>query len=197
LKDVYAILGLSRDSSEQELRSRYEELRAKYGEQRFMHGDEGNEGARKLMELEEAWFIISADLEKAKAAKEFGGDYGQIESLIKDGRFDDAQRILDEIKVRTAEWHYYQSIIFYKREWLVESRAQLAMAVSMDPNNRKYADALERLDNLMANPKADHSSFDGAGRGTAYRQDTTGADTLCRCCQIYCCLDCLCSLCCR
>lgn len=196
LKDAYEILGLTRDSSEQELKARYEELRAKYSEERFLPGDTGNEGARKLMELEDAWIIIFADLEKIRIAREFGGDFGQIESLIKEGKYDEAQRIMDEVKVRTAEWHYYQSIIYYKREWLRESRAQLAMAVSMDPNNAKYSEALNRLDSLMANPKADQTAFDGAGRGTAYRQDAGAADSLCRCCQIYCCLECLCQICC-
>lgn len=197
MKDAYEILGLSRDSSEAELKQRYEELRAKYGEERFLSGDAGNEGARKLMELENAWAIISADLEKSRNYSQFGGDYGYIESIIKEGKYDEAQRLMDEVKVRTAEWHYYQSIIFYKREWLRESRAQLAMAVSMDPGNAKYTEALNKLDAVMANPKAEQSSFNGAGRGTAYNQNTDPADSLCRCCQIYCCMECLCQLCCR
>lgn len=197
LRDSYEVLGLSRNSSEQELRTRYEELRARYGEERFLFGDAGNEGARKLMELEDAWILISSDLEKARVSSQFGGDYGQIDNLIKSGRYDEAQRLMDEIKVRTAEWHYYQSIIYYKREWLRESRAQLAMAVSMDPGNAKYSEALNRLDSVMANPKADQTGFNGAGRGTAYRQDQSAADSLCRCCQIYCCMECLCQLCCR
>ncbi len=196
MKDAYEILGLGKDSDEQALKSRYEELKKIYSEERFLPGDKGNEAARKLMELEDAWAIISADLQKRKYSFEGTGDYAQVDSLIKSGNLDQAQTIMDEVRVRTAEWHYYQSIIYYKREWMSESRAQLAMAVKMDPNNKKYSEALDRMDKVMANPKADQSSFNAAGAQYNHQQ-ADATSTLCRCCQIYCCLDCLCSICCR
>lgn len=196
MKDAYEILGLSKDSDEETLKSRYEELKKKYSEERFLPGDAGNEAARKLMELEEAWSFISADLKKRKFSEEGLGDFSEVDKLIKSGKLDEAQKIMDEFKMRTAEWHYYQSIIYYKREWMAESRAQLAMAVKMDPNNKKYFEALERMDKVMANPKVDPSSFNSSG-AHYNNQQADAASALCRCCQIYCCLDCLCSLCCR
>ena len=55
MKDPYAVLGLTQDAAPELIKQKYAELRALYGEQRFLAGEEGNEGARKLQELEEAW----------------------------------------------------------------------------------------------------------------------------------------------
>ena len=67
INDPYKVLDLPEDSGEELLKARYEELKAKYSEQRFASGEEGNEGANKLMELEEAWRMISEQLEKSRA----------------------------------------------------------------------------------------------------------------------------------
>ena len=39
--------------------------------------------------------------------------------------------------VREGEWHYFQSIVYYKREWLTESKKQLESAVECDHGNQK------------------------------------------------------------
>ena len=67
MKDPYSVLGLPAETPEEELRARYEALKAEYGEQRFKSGAEGNEGARKLSELESAWAMISAEFDKKEA----------------------------------------------------------------------------------------------------------------------------------
>ena len=87
MKDPYSVLGLTPDASEEELKAKYEALKAEYGEQRFKAGEEGNEGAKKLTELEAAWSLISSDLSKKEAKEKFGdGDYGEIDDLIKRAR---------------------------------------------------------------------------------------------------------------
>lgn len=201
MKDPYSILGLTPEADEEELKARYEELKAQYGEQRFKSGAEGNEGARKLSELESAWVLISADLEKKKDKREFGdGDYGAIDNLIKQGSYDDAQARLDAISDRTAQWHYLQSIIYYKREWLSDSRKQLAIAVSMEPNNSTYKTALDKLDLVMGNPNADARTM-GADPNMPppqpqQQQDgqMCGGNALSNCCLAYCITDCCCSM---
>ena len=59
MKNPYEVLGLSKDAAESELKERYESLAAKYREDRFLPGEEGNEAAFKLNELEDAWREIS------------------------------------------------------------------------------------------------------------------------------------------
>lgn len=204
MKDPYSELGLSPEASEDELRAKYEELKAIYGEQRFKSGAEGNEGARKLSDLESAWAMISADLDKKRAEQNFGdGDYGYIDDLIKKGKYDEAQGHLDAITDRSAKWHYLQSIIFYKRDWLSDSRKQLALAVEMDPGNEKYKSALNKLDLVMGNPQADPHTI--GVDPTVMQQDPPptqsqpdgqicGGNTMSNCCLAYCLTDCCCNM---
>lgn len=193
MKDPYAVLGLSADATEEELKQKYDALKAEYGEQRFKAGEEGNEGARKLSELESAWSMICSDLEKRAAKEKFGdADYGAIDDMIKKGEYDNAQARLDAIGDRTAQWHYLQSIVYYKREWLSDSRKQLELAVEMDPSNEKYKTALEKLDMVIGNPNVDPVSL--SPDGDAPSGQACGGNALSNCCLAYCLADCCCSM---
>jgi|GEM_PF-4706495 len=79
-------------------------------------------------------------------------DFTNIEALIKDGEFAKAQSELDNITLRNGAWHYYQSIIYYKRNWLFESQNHLNIAISLDPENFKYQESMTRLSSLLSNP---------------------------------------------
>ena len=167
MRDPYEVLGMSRDSDPDALRARYNELKAKYGEQRFQDGEVGNEGARLLSELESAWAVIEEDIKKIERRNAFGGDYGVIENLIKSGSYDEAQAVLDSVPERDGKWHYYQSIIFYKRDWLSESRAQLVLALQLDPGNARYRESLRKIDMVMGNAGVDPQSV-GTDRNGPY-----------------------------
>lgn len=201
MKDYYAVLGLSRDADPELLKSKYDELHAIYSEQRFKSGEEGNDGARKLQELEEAWVVISANLESAEKSAAFGGDYGQVDELIRQGKYNEAQDILDSVKDRNGEWHYMQAIVFYKREWLTEAKTQLEMALKDDPNNEKYRSSLDKLKISMQNPYQNGQTRDN--NQNAYNgqvddvpppmQADSMSNCLSSCCCAYCLTDCLCN----
>ncbi len=205
MKDPYAVLGLGNDADPELLKARYNELHALYAEQRFKAGEEGNEGARKLQELEEAWVTISANIESNAASEKFGGDYGQVDRLIRDGKYNEAQDILDSITDRKGEWHYMQAIVFYKREWLTEAKTQLEMALRDDPNNDKYRTSLDKLNLTIKNPNAQvFAQPQQPNQGGQYGdpnyngqpqpdQANDMANCLSSCCCAYCLTDCLCS----
>ncbi len=204
MKDPYGVLGLDRNSDPELLKAKYKELHDLFSEQRFKSGEEGNEGARKLQELEEAWVLISANIEK-DARSSFNGDYGQVDSLIRAGKYNEAQDILDSITERKGEWHYMQAIVFYKREWLTEAKTQLEMALQDDPNNIKYKNSLEKLKITISGgtpemppPSASFEPYNGGGYsqsngGSPQQQADNMANCLSSCCCAYCLTDCLCS----
>lgn len=204
MKDPYAVLGVDRNADKDLIKARYDELHALYSEQRFKSGEEGNEGARKLQELEEAWVLVSANLDKADSVNAFGGDYGQIDSLIRNGKYNEAQDMLDSISERKGEWHYMQAIVFYKREWLTEAKTQLEMALQDDPNNAKYRSSLDKLKMSMAGggPQPQQQSpvmnnqgnYNGSNMGGDLPpQADNAANCLSSCCCAYCLTDCLCN----
>ena len=205
MKNPYEILGLTPDASEEELRARYEQLVAKYKDERFLPGEAGNQAAEKLNDVEDAWREIMRDIE----ARKYSNDYDRIAALIKQKNYNAAQDALDAIADRGAQWHFYQSLVYYYREWLTECRKHLTMAIDLDPNNEKYRTALSRLDTVMGNGKADPKnvhSQSGDDIDMARQQTQNGSDDIYRgnalsnCCTTYClasmCCDTL-SCCCR
>jgi len=152
MDENYNILGLKRGATREQVEAAYSKIRAKLREDRFLDGEAGNEAARKLTMLEQAYSEIMFELGRTEAKTTYGNDLGEIDQLIRQGNYDQAQNMLDNVVDRSAEWHYLQSIIFYKRNWFLESRKQLQNAINLDPGNQKYRTAMHRLESVMAAP---------------------------------------------
>ena len=198
MKDPYGVLGLDRNATPEVLKAKYDELHAIYSEQRFKSGEEGNEGARKLQELEEAWIVICANIDHAESESAWHGDYGEVDELIRRGKYNEAQDILDGISDRIGEWHYMQAIVFYKREWLSESKTQLEMALREDPNNKKYRASLDKLEMAMKGGSSSGDRPHTAEPPPTYveqpqSQPADMSNCLSTCCCAYCLTDCLCN----
>lgn len=157
----------------------------------------GEEAADKLEKLERAY----SEIKRARSEyNSYGGDaeqaYAAIEEVIKNGDVNKAQEMLDNLTPRTAEWHYLQSIVFYKKNWFLESKKQLEFALSLDPQNMKYKNSLEKLNKILASnavpPEQMRSTSAPAGNG--YSAGPAGNGT----CTGSCCGDvCLANLCCE
>ena len=168
MKDLYEIFGLTSDCTDEELAAKYSELKAKYGEERFAEGEKGNEAARKLTELESAYQEISSlRQEQASSVKSDSGLYKDVEEAIKSGNLSAAQDKLDSFNERGAEWHYLQSVLFYKKNWLNESKKQLEIAMQMDPNNEKYKTSYDKLVKKISSDSDKNFSSYSSGKETA------------------------------
>lgn len=150
--NAYEILGLTSSATRDEIDARYKELRDKYQRDRFLPGEEGEEASEKLQQIEVAYRDILAMAEEQKQTSDCvnDDDYAAVQQLISEGKLDEAQAKLDERESRDAEWHYVQSILFYKRNWFLESKKQLELACQMDPNNERYTQSLEKLTKILA-----------------------------------------------
>lgn len=171
-KNPYIILQTYESASESEIDFAYNRLKAQYSEDRFLPGDAGAAAARNLTELEEAYREAKQKFDIKRSEQDYGSLYGVIEDIIKQNKTNEAQQKLDEIVDRNAEWHYLQSIVFYKKSWYNESKNQLEMSVSMDPTNAKYKDALNRL-NVFLNGQATNAKTNTQGNNSQdsnYRQ---------------------------
>lgn len=151
MENLYEILGVSSTASDEELESAYRKLREKYGEERFQNGPAGEEAAGKLEAVENAYReIVRARTEYNNHNGNSEQAYAAVEEVIKNGDVNKAQDMLDNLTPRTAEWHYLQSIIYYKKNWFLESKKQLEFALSLDPDNIKYKNSLEKLNKILA-----------------------------------------------
>ena len=193
-RDPFEVLGLTPDASIDDVNTAYNKLRAKYSEERFSVGEKGNQAARNLTELEEANAELKRIFARASSQNMYGSSLGDIDTLIRLGKYPEAQARLDETDTRTAEWHYLQSIVFYKREWLSESKVQLKMALNLEPYNPKYQSALQKLELVIGNPLTKPETLGQVNYGQGFDGDyeRRPMDSLLTCCAINCCIQCCC-----
>lgn len=198
MQEYYEILGLSVNATDEEIENAYKTLKNKYSRERFLEGEEGNIAARNLTRLETAYEEIknSRAFEKTDEDR---GDYAEITRLIKEGKLDVAQGKLDVSSERSAEWHYLQSVIFYKKNWVNESKKQLEIALSLEPDNAKYKNSYEKLKGKMQYAEKQFHSGN-ANYSTAAGRGQMGGDecgSMADCCATWCCMNMLCNGCCR
>ncbi len=201
MQEYYKILGLSQGASEEEVENAYKELKAKYSKERFLEGEAGNEAAKNLTKLETAYAEIKASFKSDVKDSFFNGSLDRAEKLLKEGRINEAQAELDNATDRDAEWHYLQSVIFYKKNWFNESKKQLEIAMDIDPKNSKYSDAYTKLKQKMEfTERQFYSGNQGYANNGAGQQRQMGAEGTNDCltfCATWCCMDMMCSMCCR
>ncbi len=204
MQEYYKILNVSEDATIEEIETAYKQLKAKYSKDRFLEGVEGNQAARNLTKLETAYHEIMANKRKVNDnASENVIDFSDVELAIKNGDIASAQQKLDDIIDRNAEWHYLQSVVFYKKNWTNESRKQLEIALNMDPHNAKYADAYTKLKQKMAyNDRQFYSGnantqYDNSQTNNNQQMGASDSNNCLTFCATWCCMDMLCSLCCR
>lgn len=207
LEHYYMILNCNENSSDEDLRREYETLKKKYSEERFLEGEAGNYAAKKLTEVETAYNEI---MNSRKENKERSGNlFEEVEKAIRDGDLQASQRLLDAFDERNAEWHYLQSVVFYKKNWKNESKKQLEIAMSMNSDEKKYKDAYNTLVEGMnaennANNSANNQQNGNAGANDWNHSGNMGYDErqmggmscMDTCCQIVACnalLNCCCN----
>jgi len=225
LKKACEILKINENATKEEALSSYEAQKAELNTLRLEPGNVGNNAAKKLDLLDEAYneFISKTEGEYRRYDAQDNVEYNhtdknqngscdncqegsatyfeKIEQAIKNNDLETAQAMLDDLNERDAEWHYLQSIIYYKKSWFVESKKQLEMCVNMEPNNVKYQDSLNKLNKIMASKRVSPdkmSSNDNsrpvydttpAGNGTCTGSccgDICLANMCCDCCQCFC-----------
>lgn len=161
-KKYYDILGASEEMSDGQISERYEALKKKYSEDRFLEGEAGNEAAKMLNKIDVAYNEIMTERRESRTAGKTNSSYTQVDQLIREGKFAEAQAALDDFNERPAEWHYLQSVVFYRKNWMNESKKQLEIAIQMDPNNEKYKTAYAKLKEKIEYDKRKAENPEGA-----------------------------------
>lgn len=203
MREYYKILGVNEDASIEEIDKAYKALKDQYSKDRFLEGEAGNLAAKNLTKLETAYQEIIASKNNIKESGEEKVDnYIEIEQLIKKGDINGAQAKLDDVSERTAEWHYLQSVVFYKKNWVNESKKQLEIAMNMEPYNDKYSQAYTKLKQKMAFNDRQYQSGN-ANYNNNYNNNTQrqmgGSDSndCLNFCTTWCCMNMLCNMCCN
>ncbi len=200
IKDSYDVLGIDEYATDREVSEAYFALRKKYQEERFYEGEAGNEAAKKLTEVDNAYDEIT------KYRREHGTGsnaelYKKVDAAIKAADYKEAQEILDSFDERGAEWHYLQAVVYYKKGWTNESKKQLELALNLDPDNAKYKETYNRmLESIKStSTSSTNTSWNRSGSGnytntqdtSTYDEPQMGGDS----CTEFCCRMAICNMC--
>ncbi len=212
------ILGLPEDATREDVEKAYQELRDRYLEERFMDGEVGNNAAKMLTKIDTAYAELSREWNENP--EDGGITFAQVEDLIKQGNLAEAQRVLDQFNERGGQWHYLQSVVFYRKNWINESKKQLEIAIQLEPDNTKYRDTYKKLNDKIArdtqqanaraqqqqqapdpNQQQNQSAYTGQNMNSGGGDDSQMGGNCCssclECCYTYLCISCLCNGCCR
>ena len=202
IDDPYKILGVSPNASDEEIKQAYRRLAKQYHPDRNP-GDE--EAAKKMQQINAAYEQIKNPPQSGSYGgysqyDPFGGfggyqqqGYGSGDTgdnyqkaamnYIRFGRFQEALNALNNSSDRNARWYYLSALANDGLGNQVTAMEHIRKAVSMEPENPEYLDALSRMENGGS-----------AYRRTAgnYRGFTLGADPCSRLClcwliNVFCC----------
>lgn len=197
MNDPYSVLGVSPDSTDEQIKNAYREKARKYQESDYANGPLSGIAAKKMQELDDAYDNIIAQRRAngySSASYSSGGydntsnsytqpTYGEIREKIRRNDIDSAQDMLNNIPEmsRIAEWYYLQGMIQQKKGWVSAAFENYERAYRMDGSNPEYAQAYQSLNNQR-----------NGGYRTANGRRSDSDCGFCNICQGLICADCCC-----
>ena len=207
IEDPYKVLGVSPNASDEEIKRAYRALAKKYHPDRNP-GDE--EAAKKMQQINAAYEQIK-NPGAAQQGQGYGG-YSQYDpfgfggfggyqqrsytdsdsgdnyqkaamNYIRFGRYQEALNALNNSSERNARWYYLSALANHGLGNQVTALEHIRRAVSMEPDNQEYIDALNRIEYGGAAYRQQAGNF----RGFEMRSNPCMNLCLCYLFQMLCC----------
>lgn len=176
MKDPYEVLGVSPSASDEEVKRAYRELARKYHPDNYVDNPLADLASEKMKDINEAYDTITRNragggsyqhqtqnrqaYQNASYYSARNPAYARIRQLIQQGDLDAADSMLRQMQDSDAEWYYLCGMIAYLRGWMDEARRNFQTAVSMEPGNPEYQQAMRNV----------------TGGGNMYRQSYYGSN---------------------
>ncbi len=189
MRDPYKVLGVTPDTSEDEIKKAYRALAKKYHPDNYANTEFSDIAGEKMKEINEAYDQILQ--ERAGVGSSYQGasqgyaepQNARVRQLIAAGRLAEAEVILDGESQRGAEWYYLKGLCAMYRRAYNDAAANFRQAHTLDPNNGEYAAMYRRFQGAQQN----YGSFGP--------QTGSGECSACDICSHLICLDCMCECC--
>ena len=152
MNDPYSVLGVSQNAPDTEIKKAYRELVRKYHPDNYHNNPLSDLAQEKMKEINEAYNNILR-------MREGGGNYrpgrgfsgsasggtpegAKVRAAINAGDLRLAEELLRTFSTRNAEWNFLMGSVCYRKGWLEDAMQYFQTAVSMEPGNSEYRQAL-------------------------------------------------------
>lgn len=175
--DPYAVLGLTRNATDEEIKKAYRSLSRKYHPDANVNNPHKEQAEEKFKEIQQAYQQIMYEKEHGTSGygQPGGGTYGGFgdffggfgyeqpgrsreqdsesvykraaENYIRSGHYREALNVLNSISGRDAYWHYLNAIANSGIGNNVAAMESAQRAVAMEPGNQQYQQLYAQLQN--------------------------------------------------
>jgi len=171
MTNPYAVLGVTRDASEEEIKKAYRALSRKYHPDSNINNPNAKEAEQKFKEIQVAYDQIQKGDDGGQAANGYGDfsgfggfggfggftGYGQqrqaqesiniqaVKNYISNGYFKEAMNVLNTISNQDAQWYYYSAICHAGLGNEAMAIEHSKRATMMDQNNFQYRELYRKL----------------------------------------------------
>ena len=170
MNDLYKILGVPEDASDEEIKKAYRELARKYHPDNYHDNPLEDLAQEKMKEINAAYEQITKERASGRRTGGAGGAYGggsyghggyqsyggygssqssvlqQARIAINTGNISRAEALLANYSDHNAEWNFLKGVVCYRRGWMDEALRYYRTAVQMDPGNAEYRQALDYME---------------------------------------------------
>ena len=181
MEDPYKVLGVSPDATDEEIKRAYRRLAKQYHPDRNP-GDAA--AAKKMQDINDAYDRIkNPERYRQTTTGQSGyGGYGgysgyggqggytspgqylqMAQQYIYFGRYYQALQLLQQVSERTARWYYLSALANDGLGNQVTALEHIRRAVSMEPDNMEYLDALRNMENGGTRYRRQADSYRGFG----------------------------------
>ena len=194
MQNPYEVLGIKEGASQEEIKTAYREMVKKYHPDKHQDNPLQDLAEERLREINEAYEQLSRDgganrqygyrsrpASGSRSSSQSSSDFTEVRINIDRGNLAGAEALLNRSSVRNAEWFFLRGVLSQRRGWYDEAISNLQTAISMDPNNFEYRNAMNSM--TQAGTGYRNASF---GRGYSNNDD------LCRMLQCFICTDLMC-----
>jgi molecular chaperone DnaJ len=186
MRNPYEVLGIKEGASDEEIKRAYRDLARKYHPDKYSNNPLSDLAQEKMKEINEAYnFLVKKEngdsgYNSNKSDNERQGSFYNIRKLIELGNIREAERELNNIKIKNAEWYFLMGAVMLRKGWHDQAFRNFQQAVNMEPNNREYQMALNQMLHRT-------NMYRNVGNGMGYNTMSP-----CDCCGSLICADCCC-----
>ncbi len=157
MNDPYSVLGVQQTATDEEIKKAYRELVRKYHPDSYHNNPLADLAQEKMKEINEAYDIITKNRGNGGSSGGYnpggytrrqGGsaEFNQVRAAINAGNLQLAEELLNRASNHNAEWNFLMGSLCYRKGWLDEARRYFQTAVTMEPGNQEYVQALNFME---------------------------------------------------